>query len=267
MSNLASRILVAIVLAPVALALVYLGGWAMTALGVVAAVIGIHELSTMARRHRPIVIAGVVGVVGMVVGAHAGGLQWVLYALVACTFLSFLLTATVQARESATVMLGTTLLGPVWIGVGVACLVLLRDLGPGDDGLTIVLAVLLGTWMSDIAAYFGGRALGRRKLAPTISPKKTVEGFLIGVVAGVATTWWVLYGVVDGDQRIAAVGVGLAVALAAPFGDLFESFLKRDLGVKDSGTVLGGHGGVLDRIDALLFSGPAALIAVDLLLR
>ena len=265
MSNLASRVLVAAILAPVALGLVYLGGWAMVALGVAAAVAGLHELYTMARAHHPIVIAGILGGAGMVVGAHAGGLRWVLYALFLCTFLTFLLTATVPARESATGMLGVTLLGPVWVGIGVASLVLLRDLEP--HGLNTLVAVLVGTWMSDIAAYFGGRALGRRKLAPTISPSKTLEGFLFGVVACVATVWFLLYGDLATSQRLPAVGVGIAVALAAPFGDLFESFLKRDLGVKDSGTILGGHGGVLDRIDAMLFAGPAALVAVDLLLR
>ena len=136
-------------------------------------------------------------------------------------------------------------------------------------GLTVLLptwlslAVMLGTWASDIFAYFGGRLLGRHRLAPAISPKKTVEGFVIGLAAGIFTTWVTLYR--EGFTNPQALLVGVGVALAAPLGDLFESFLKRDLGVKDSGTLLAGHGGVLDRIDALLFAGPAALAIVALL--
>ena len=101
-----------------------------------------------------------------------------------------------------------------------------------------MLAVLLGTWASDIFAYFGGRLFGRHRLAPAISPKKTVEGFVIGLAAGIFTTWVTLYRQGFTNQEALLVGVG--VALAAPLGDLFESFLKRDLGVKDSGTLLGG---------------------------
>ncbi len=134
---------------------------------------------------------------------------------------------------------------------------LLRGLeGPNHFGFNVLLAVLIGTWASDIFAYFGGRLFGKRRLAPAISPNKTVEGFLIGLVFGTAAGWLTLY-----DQHLSwlqALEVALAIALAGPLGDLFESFVKRDLNVKDSGTLLGGHGGVLDRIDALLFSSAAA---------
>jgi phosphatidate cytidylyltransferase len=135
---------------------------------------------------------------------------------------------------------------------------------PDDDyGLNLVLATLLGVWASDIFAYAGGRAYGRRKLAPAISPGKTVEGFLTGLVLGTAVVWFTLYGRAWDRARRSSSGV--VVCLASPLGDLFESFLKRDLGVKDSGRTLGAHGGVLDRIDALLFAGPAAWITLDLL--
>ena len=128
--------------------------------------------------------------------------------------------------------------------------------GPNHFGFNVLLAVLIGTWASDIFAYFGGRLFGKRRLAPAISPNKTVEGFLIGLVFGTAAGWLTLY---DQDlTRLQALEVALAIALAGPLGDLFESFVKRDLNVKDSGTLLGGHGGVLDRIDALLFSSAAA---------
>ena len=99
---------------------------------------------------------------------------------------------------------------------------------------------------------------------PAISPGKSVEGFVAGVVVGTVVVWWVLYG-----QQVVGtldgVLLGLVVALSGPFGDLLESFVKRDLGVKDSGTILAGHGGVLDRIDAMLVTAPMALFALWLI--
>ena len=176
------------------------------------------------------------------------------------------MVAGVASRESALGSVAVTTFGALYIGGGhgqprgAA-----RALAAPSDifGFNLVLAVLLGTWASDIFAYFGGRLLGRHRLAPAISPKKTVEGFVIGLAAGIFTTWVTLYR--EGFTNPQALLVGVGVALAAPLGDLFESFLKRDLGVKDSGTLLAGHGGVLDRIDALLFAGPAALAIVALL--
>jgi len=262
MGNLASRVLVVALLAPPVLGAMYVGGWLLVAVAVIGAALGLDELYRMTKLHRPIVIAGQLGAAGMIVGAHWGGLQWALFPLPLLLFLTFLLAAMVAMRESATVSVAITVFGVVWIGFGVASLVLLRD--TPDIGGDLLFAVVLGTWAADIFAYFGGRALGRHRLAPAISPKKTVEGLVIGVIFGTLTVWWVLYDKVD---RFDAAIIGLVVAFAAPWGDLFESFVKRDLGVKDSGTLLGGHGGVLDRIDALLFAAPAALVALDLTSR
>jgi phosphatidate cytidylyltransferase len=257
--NLASRVLVVALLAPPALAAMYVGGWLLVALAMLAAALGLDEFYRMTRAHRPIVIAGQVGAAAVIIGAHSGGIAWALLPLPLLLLVTFLLAAMVAMRESATVSVAVTVLGVVWIGGGAAALVLLRDVP--DIGGDLLFAVVLGTWASDIFAYFGGRAVGRHRLAPAISPKKTVEGFVIGVACGALTVWWVLYEKVD---RLDAAVIGVAVAFAAPWGDLFESFVKRDLGVKDSGTLLGGHGGVLDRVDALLFSAPAALVALDL---
>jgi phosphatidate cytidylyltransferase len=116
--------------------------------------------------------------------------------------------------------------------------------------------VLVGTFVGDTGAYLGGRAFGRRPLAPLISPNKTVEGWLIGVVAGVAGVWFAgLYQ--DWLTGYQALLLGVAVALVAPLGDLFESYIKRDAGVKDSGKLFGAHGGALDRLDAVLFAAVA----------
>ena len=265
MSDLFSRVLVAVLLAPVALGCVYLGGVAMLLLALLACGLALDEFFRMGRKLRPIALTGFAAGLAMVLATWGGGIGWSLAALAASIPITFVVVAGVASRESALVSVAVTTFGALYIGGGMASLVALRGLdGASDDfGWNLVLAVLLGTWASDIFAYFGGRLLGRHRLAPAISPKKTVEGFVIGLAAGIFVTWVTLYR--QGFTNPQALLVGVGVALAAPLGDLFESFLKRDLGVKDSGTLLAGHGGVLDRIDALLFAGPAALAIVALL--
>ena len=267
MPELVNRILIAVPLAVLAIAAVYQGGWLVVLFASLAGVLSVHELFQMARAMRPMAIAGQIGTLIAIIGAHWAGVDWVVAAIPITLLLAFILSAAVSMKESATVSIAVTLLAPVWIGTGLAALVLLRDMPPNDFGLNILFAVLLGTWASDIFAYFGGRLFGKRRLAPAISPKKTVEGFLIGFVFGAVAVWWTLYAIEDHVTHLQAAVLGIVVALVAPLGDLFESFLKRDLGVKDSGRLLGGHGGVLDRIDALLFAFPAAWIALDLMGR
>ena len=266
MSDLVGRVLVAALLAPVALGCVWVGGLAMLALALIAAALALDELFRMARRLRPIPLTGFAGRPGAWSSrprraASAGRWRCSPRASRSRSWWS----PASRARESALGSISVTTFGALYVGGGVASLVALRGLdGPSEHfGFNLVLAVLLGTWASDIFAYFGGRLLGRHRLAPAISPNKTVEGFVIGLAACIFTTWVTLYRQGFTNQQALLVGIG--VALAAPLGDLFESFLKRDLGVKDSGTLLAGHGGVLDRIDALLFAGPAALAIVALL--
>ena len=113
--------------------------------------------------------------------------------------------------------------------------------------------MLVATFFADTFAYLGGRMLGRRPLAPMISPNKTIEGLAIGIVGGTAGFWLAgLYQ--DWLSGTDALLMGLCIALLAPLGDLFESAIKRDLDVKDSGRVFGPHGGLLDRLDGVLFT-------------
>jgi phosphatidate cytidylyltransferase len=116
-----------------------------------------------------------------------------------------------------------------------------------------VIDVLVGTFLTDTAAYAGGRLFGRRPLAPSLSPNKTLEGLVFGFVGGTMGFWFAgLYQ--DWLSGIDALVMGMCIAILAPVGDLFESFVKRDLGIKDTGRVFGPHGGLLDRLDALLFT-------------
>jgi phosphatidate cytidylyltransferase len=123
------------------------------------------------------------------------------------------------------------------------------------------LTVLLAVWAGDTFAYFGGRLMGRHKMAPATSPGKTWEGFVVGSAATVFVSFVALYHQHFLTIRESIV-LGVVLAIAAPLGDLFESLLKRDMDVKDTGRLLAGHGGVLDRIDALLFAMPAAYFTI-----
>jgi phosphatidate cytidylyltransferase len=207
-----------------------------------------HEAFSLLDAAHPVRLAGFAGFVGVMVAAQAGGPDAVLAALVASVPVIFGV-GLAQTRAGAPGV-SVTVFALVWIGVALAHAIMLRNLHHGDG---IVVDVLVGTFVGDTGAYLGGRAFGRRKLAPTISPNKTVEGLLIGVVLGTAAVWWAgLSQPWLGGGHGAILGV--AIALAAPVGDLFESYLKRDAGTKDTGTLFGAHGGALDRLDAILFT-------------
>jgi phosphatidate cytidylyltransferase len=247
-SDLGSRVLVAIPAAAFAILIVTQGGLVF-ALGLIAlGLVCLHELFTMFAHAAPSRLAGFLALVGVILAAEYGDPSTVLLATMCAVPLTFVLIL-LQARGGAPGV-SVTLLGVVWIALPLAHAVLLRDL---PHGSAIIVAILLGTFLGDTGAYLGGRAFGQRKLAPAISPNKTLEGLLCGIVVAVLVVWW------DGLSNAFLGGtkgalLGLAVALAAPLGDLFESYLKRDAGTKDTGTLFGAHGGALDRLDAVLFT-------------
>ena len=260
MSPLLSRVAVIAAGLPLVLFAAYYGSWALFALAAFGALLALHELYRMARALRPLVLAGYAGALAAVLGAYFGGPEWMLGGFTLTLLLSFLFAAISETRQSTTVAVATTVLGAAWIGLGLAFLILVRDLEP--DGRLVLITVLLTVFVADTFAYIGGRLAGRHRMAPGISPGKTWEGFVVGAVAGVVTTWLAL-----NDEPIAVDGweafvLGGVIVIAAVAGDLFESMVKRDLGVKDSSRVLLGHGGVLDRFDSMVFAGPAAYFAV-----
>ena len=258
MSSFASRLLVTLIVAPLVLGIVWLGGWWLVALGIVAALTASHEFWLMVRPLRPLTLAGYGGIVASLVGAKLGGVEWALGGFLAVFALSFLFQGISRTRAPATVAVGSTVLGAGWIGLPLASVILLRDL---HHGRLAVFALLLAVWAADALAYVAGRLIGRHKLSPVLSPGKTWEGFVFGVAAAIFVTYIATYKqhFLSGWQ---AVVLGSVIALADAAGDLFESMLKRDMQVKDSGRLLAGHGGMLDRLDALLFAAPAAYFTV-----
>jgi phosphatidate cytidylyltransferase len=252
-SDLARRILVAIPAIAYAIFIIVTGGWVFAIGILLLGLVCLHELFRMYDAVRPVRLAGFLAVAGLAVGAQIGGERQVLLALVAFIPVLFLLGLAVPRRDgdpSLTIGMAITVLGVVWVGMAIAHAVLLRGLVHGDG---IIIDILVGTFVGDTGAYLGGRSFGTRRLAPRISPNKTVEGLLCGIATAVLATWaaglyqdWLSHG--------QALLLGLAVGLTAPLGDLLESQVKRDAGHKDAGTLFGAHGGALDRLDAAFFT-------------
>lgn len=247
-SDLNARLIAAAPAIAVALFLVIEGG-AVFALGLFAlGCVCMHELYAMYDRARPVRLAGFLALGGLLAAALYGSQFQVLLVAVAVLPMLFGLTLA-QSRPSVGGM-AVTLLGIYWIGFALAHAVLLRGL---PHGLGIVIDVLVGTFLGDTGAYLGGRLFGRRPLAPQISPNKTIEGLAIGMVCALLGVWFAgrYQDWLPGSH---ALVLGVGVALVAPIGDLFESFIKREARTKDSGSLFGAHGGALDRLDAVLFA-------------
>jgi len=247
-SELSARLIVALPAVAYAITIIALGGiW--FALGILAlAIVCLGELFDLYADTEPVRLAGFLGVAGVIMAAYAGEDLHVLLALMA--FLPVLFAVTLLQRRAGTLGMAITVLGVVWIGVAFAHGVLLRELPHGGG---IIVDVLVGTFVGDTAAYLGGRWFGRRPLAPSVSPNKTLEGLAAGMGVAVLATW--LAGTYqEWLSGTDAFLLGLGVAAAAPVGDLFESFVKRDAGTKDTGRLFGAHGGALDRLDAVMFT-------------
>jgi phosphatidate cytidylyltransferase len=247
----AKRILVALPWIVFAIAITVAGGLVFAAAMIALGVVALGEFAGIAARYRPLVVPAYIAVAGLIVAAELGTAFNVLYVIAAAFPLLFAFAARSRHRDGATVSIGVTLLGVLWIGVPLAHAVLLRELP--DHGAALLIDVLVGTFVADTAAYATGRMFGSHKIAPNLSPNKTVEGLVGGFVIGTMGFWFAgLYQ--DWLSGVDALMIGAAVAAVAPIGDLFESMLKRDLDTKDTGTLFGPHGGLLDRLDAVFFT-------------
>jgi phosphatidate cytidylyltransferase len=249
-SDVWQRVLVAIPAAFVAIVFIDLGGLAFALFLIAIGLVCMHELYRLLDRWKPLPVVGFASLLGMVLAARFGGLRYVMEVAVATVPVLFLFVIGRGQRRGATVTIAGTLLGVYWIGFAFAHAELLQRL---PHGTGVLVDVLVGTFLGDTAAYLGGRAFGRRPLAPEISPSKTVEGLFCGMFIAILTVFLAgLYQdwLTQGDALL----LGIAVAVFGPIGDLFESLIKRDAGAKDAGKLFGAHGGALDRLDAALFT-------------
>ena len=253
------RIRTAIVAIPIALFLIRMGGL-LFALGVlILGLVGFWEYRKMLTRDgiRVYQATGILGIGLLIAGAGLGKPEWLLPLTTLFSLLVMLEGLYFYAEGHFPENTGLTCMALVYLGLPFAHFILLRELTGGMHpvplwgevslGEALLWTVMFATWASDTFAYFGGRAFGKTKLLPKVSPKKTREGALCGFIGCVATVW--------------ALG-----SLFAPLGDLVESILKRSCDIKDSGNFFPGHGGVLDRCDSLIFSVPFAYYFITLVL-
>ncbi|MDD2421090.1 MAG: phosphatidate cytidylyltransferase [Heliobacteriaceae bacterium] len=251
---LAERVISGLIGIVLALSIVYFGGWVLTITLAVVALIGFWEYRALLRRSaiNPPGWLGYPLIIGLAVSAHYGakGFEW-LITLGVVAAMAYLVVSfpTGQPQDGASAVVGALVVG--WL---LSYIILLRQL---PSGIEAVFLTFFLTWGTDTGAYFIGRRFGKKRLAPRLSPQKTIEGTIGGMVtAGVigffcGKLWFPQ--IDPGFWLIAA----LVVSLIGQMGDLAESALKRAVGAKDSGKIMPGHGGVLDRIDSLLWTAPA----------
>ena len=257
MSNNLRRILTALVAAPAVVGIAYVGGWAFVALIAAIGLVGQVELYRMARTTGALPNLTGGGILGVLVVAT---LAWpTLWPLPAAWLVIFIVMAPfLLPQEQFLASLSTTLLGALYPSGLLGSLVLLRHSGTGEPGLAfwLVILVFLLVWATDIFAYYVGKWIGQRALAPSISPNKTWEGTLGGLSAAVVVAVGMkltVLGVLAWPDVAALALIGGGISQV---GDLMESQLKRSTGADDSSTILPGHGGILDRFDAMVVAAP-----------
>jgi phosphatidate cytidylyltransferase len=203
---------------------------------------------------RPLAVGvGLLGCVGLIVGPHHPALLQTGLLVAVITVLSIPLLVEVPLLDSLR-QGAIVLTGMLYVGLTLSYLVLVRLLPEGE---LLLFFLLLVTWAADTAAYYVGTLYGQRGLAPRISPKKTVEGLAGGLVGATLVAYAARWTFVPEFSNIDTLVLALFLTLAGLWGDLVESAIKRGVGVKDSGDLLPGHGGMLDRLDSLLFTAPA----------
>lgn len=262
-SDLTLRVGSGVVLVGLFLGCLFLGGVWFSAMVTIVMTLSVGELyaTLRTRGYRPVALFGFLGVVGGAVAAHVAGPSATAGTLVAAV-MAIALFYSVVVRRDPLENAAVTVMGMVWVSSLSFAIVI----GRSENAVELILLLVLLTALFDSAGYFVGRAFGRRLIAPRVSPRKTVEGLVGGVVSTVAVA-----AILSTIPAYEFMGLGGAILVAfvvivfAPLGDAAESVVKRALDTKDMGSILPGHGGMLDRIDALLFVVPVGYLAFHLL--
>lgn len=258
------RLLTAAVAVPLLLLIILRGpAWLFLALATAFALTGYWELQKLLKSaDKALLPIGYVGTVLLVASFFFAELTFMHASLAALllTGVAVVMQRKPQRDELAAVV--GTVFATFYVGALLGSLVGLRMLEPDPDGRRWVVFLLTVVFVGDAGAYYVGKSIGKHPLAPRLSPKKTIEGLGGDVVFAVAiavvlNAWWF-----PGLSVASVAGLGVLLALLGVAGDLFESFLKRAAEVKDTSTLIPGHGGVLDRVDSILFAGPALLMCI-----
>lgn len=281
MSELTKRVLFAVVAIPVVAGTLYYGDAPLAILLSITAGLAAWEYNRMAAvaGARPMMVWGVVLAALLPLGVHAARLGlWVPPISLVALLVPLLLSVALWTRGSdgrPIEAVATTIFGVWYTGGMLAVIYTLRyhRFAIGDEaGMLLVFFPMVLTWVNDMGAFFAGRAWGKRKLMPSVSPGKTVAGAVGGLVVCAVAAWAYVEFLLGPRAQLgmtvpAVLLFGAAISVAAQVGDLAESMLKREAKVKDSSTLIPGHGGVLDRVDSLLFTIPLAYVLLDHLLK
>lgn len=260
--NLKLATLTGVTLAALVVGLLYVGAEAFFGLAVIVIMLGQAEFYRATRNagHNPAAALGLIGGAVVLAGVFLNGPSAAGLALFATLAASFIWYMSFPTRVNLVTNVAITMMGIVYIPLLGSFVGLLSQ---REDGRGVTIAAIGAAAVYDIFAYAGGSKLGKHPMAPSVSPNKTWEGAAVATLATVAVAFFA--GPALGPwTAVEAALLGLAIAVVAPLGDLVESLIKRDLGIKDMGTIFPGHGGALDRIDAILFVAPTVWFSLQL---
>lgn len=276
MNNTVIRILTGLVGIPLAALIIWAGGWWFASTIIVVSALALHEFYGLAtaRGYSPNATAGIVVGMALQTALSAASMGGFLVAISVAYLsavglvlftLGFFAAEMWRKSEAPMVNAATTVGGILFIPLSLSSLIFLRQVSidrsalPGIEGFGLVIALFVAIWAADSGAYFGGLTFGKHKLFPRVSPKKSWEGAFFGlafaIAGGVGMTMWMM----PDANWIHGLAVGAIVGVCGPLGDLTESLLKRDAAIKDSGSIIPGHGGVFDRFDSMIFAAPIVL--------
>lgn len=221
-----------------------------------------HEFYTMARAkgYRPNLLLGFTGGLLFLITGFKAGQAGMEFALAVYLFSLFLWQALMQQGSNVISRISVTLIGAIYIGFTLPHLYLIRNVNHGE---VLAIMVVVGTWISDTSGYFFGTLFGKHRLAPSISPNKSLEGSGAAIIFTMLIFFSTI--LIRWMEIMPALTLGFTVGISAQLGDLFESLIKRDFGVKDSGSIIPGHGGFLDRFDSLIFTSLVSFYVITLL--
>jgi phosphatidate cytidylyltransferase len=267
LSNSATRIIVSVIAIPALIAAAYFGKIYFFTFALLVSMVSYVEFSSMAanKDSKPNLYLGLAAIFLLFINVYFSVIGF--YELLILLILILLITELFRNKGSAILNLGTTVLGIVYIGLFGTSLLLIRENYPDIGNLYyrggfLVITIFATIWICDSAAYFGGTALGRNKLFPRVSPNKSWEGAIFGFIFAILTVIAARFLVLDFLSWTTVISIGLVVGIIGQAGDLVESLLKRDAAVKDSSSLIPGHGGIFDRFDSLLMSSPAIYLLI-----
>lgn len=265
MSENLKRIIISVFAIPLILIASYLGGYYFLIFVLIISVLSFYEFCSFSKRKGADanLVLGMIIILFLIINQYKHYMDY--FTLILIVSLLLLITELFRNKDSAITNLGSTFLGIFYIGIFSASILALRELYPniGDlykRGGFLVISLFAGIWIGDSAAYYGGTALGKHKLFPRVSPKKSWEGAILGFCFSVGAMILAKVLILDFLSWQSVIVIGIIIGTIGQLGDLVESLFKRDAGVKDSSSFIPGHGGMFDRFDSLFFTAPVVWI-------